>query len=79
MCTQVVINNRMVDTQGALKHVLGSDTLVLDWNYDERGLDDNACLCPIDIKATAYKHGYNSDDSDPIYTKLSRTSDEAGE
>jgi hypothetical protein len=55
MCTEVLIKGEIAENQGDLARLVGGDLVIRD-GYD--GYAPSICLCPVDIEATAAKHGY---------------------
>ncbi len=60
MCAVVEINGEVCTTQGDLMDALGTADLVPDFahGYSEADIKQAMCLCPVDLSATATKHGY---------------------
>ena len=60
MCAVVEINGEVCTTQGDLMDALGTADLVPDFahGYSEADIKQSMCLCPVDLSATATKHGY---------------------
>jgi len=73
MCSEAKVNGKSCSNQAEFQAAIGGDILVLDWNYDERGLGDDVCLCPIDIEATAYKYGFHHEYDGDHHVLSSRT------
>ena len=74
MCTDVVVHSEPTvycSNQGELAEALGGD-LVHDSGYADNAYQPDMCLCPIDLEATAQKHGYtpswydSADERDPF-------------
>ena len=60
MCAVVEINGEVCTTQGDLMDALGTADLVPDLaqGYSDADIKQNLCICPVDIMATAAKHGF---------------------
>lgn len=60
MCTWVEIDGEICTDQGELMDALGTADLVPDaaHGYDDSDIGQALCLCPVDMEATATKHGY---------------------
>jgi hypothetical protein len=62
MCDIVLINGTLCSIQMELMDELGSAELVpaRQFGYTDEDIKQSLCLCPVDIEATAKKHGYKS-------------------
>jgi hypothetical protein len=62
MCDIVLIDGTLCSIQMELMDKLGSADLVpaRQFGYTDEGIRQSSCLCPVDIEATAKKHGYEA-------------------
>ena len=63
MCTLVEVDGVICDFQAELMDALGTADLVPDTahGYGDDDIQQAMCLCPVDIEATAAKHGYRAE------------------
>jgi hypothetical protein len=80
MCASVIIDGHLLESQGALKNVLG-DLIYLSDAPVGATADDNGCLCWVDIPAMAERNGLGStwDGMDWVLTRASQHTDTQGE
>lgn len=58
MCQSLWINNVEIDTVGALKKIM-PNLILCDMYKSLSPEDDNYCLCPVDLVATANSYGFD--------------------
>lgn len=56
MCVVIEINGEIIETGKELKALVGIDNIVFLHGVTE--IDENECLCHIDIPATAHRAGF---------------------
>lgn len=63
MCAWVEVEGKICTSQLDLMDALGTADLVPDaaCGYDDTDIRQNLCLCPVDIAATARRHGYHAE------------------
>lgn len=64
MCTSVICDGVMCETQDQLSAAMGGK-LVMGYGNPM----GNCCLCPVDVLATAEKHGYAALPSDDPFVE----------
>ncbi len=69
MCVEIEIDGRLFERLALFEHYVGARHLALDQRYPP-SCSPAACLCPVDIGATAAQLGLIVDDSDAFVTRL---------
>lgn len=65
MCTEIRYNGKVYEVMGELRKGIGDDKVMVSAHYNlSVYLDDDCCLCPVDIDSTAelLKCSVNKDD-----------------
>lgn len=55
MCTAVWINGEEIASRDALEAVIGGEVF---YHGDDERLDEDHCLCPVDVPGTMVEYGY---------------------
>jgi hypothetical protein len=65
MCTVVKLAERDIETMGELAEYLGSKEFV--FYRDEKYIEDECCLCPVNLPETLKKFGISSERDDFMF------------
>jgi len=57
MCREIQVNGQWCENIGQFRRALGAEPVIILDMYRGVTVDDDTCLCPVDVPATAERHG----------------------